>query len=307
MSSAGVKKWQYLIDDGSQYRLSPAVASDGTIYVGSTAQKTLYAINPDGTLKWSHLLPSRLGESPAIAADGTIYVTSGFPYAFTPNGTNIWRATTYAGYLGCPVLGRDGTIYVGAGDDLGLSAFTPSGEGKWHVLPSPTLMQPAPTTPALDSAGNIYYCTSNTLWSLNPQAQVLWAVSGEPLDPAVSPTTASPVIAPDGTVYAYLHYKLYAVAGTNALSDSVWPMYRANARHTGKTERPVFQKPQKRADAGFEFQLYGDLGRTNIIQTSPDLTAWSPLTNILITNLPMDFIDWDATNFPMRFYRTFQQ
>jgi hypothetical protein len=84
-------------------------------------------------------------------------------------------------------------------------------------------------------------------------------------------------------------------------------MYRANARHTGKTERPVFQKPQKRVDAGFEFQLYGDLGRTNTILTSPDLTAWSPLTNLLITNLPMDFIDWDATNFPSRFYRAVQQ
>ncbi|MGC8757802.1 MAG: PQQ-binding-like beta-propeller repeat protein [Caldisericaceae bacterium] len=42
----GLAKWKYSI--GFSYS-SPAIGSDGTIYVGS--EKGLFAINPDGTMK----------------------------------------------------------------------------------------------------------------------------------------------------------------------------------------------------------------------------------------------------------------
>jgi outer membrane protein assembly factor BamB len=54
---------------------SPAVGGDGTIYVGS-ADGQLYAINPDGSLKWSFPTVSSVISSPAIGGDGTIYVGS---------------------------------------------------------------------------------------------------------------------------------------------------------------------------------------------------------------------------------------
>jgi outer membrane protein assembly factor BamB len=49
-------KWAFLTPDGLAVRTSPAVGSSGTVYVGTsdgTNAGTLYAINPDGTLKWS--------------------------------------------------------------------------------------------------------------------------------------------------------------------------------------------------------------------------------------------------------------
>jgi large repetitive protein len=308
VAASGAKKWQYPVDEGfTGATLSPTSGSDGTVYVTSFYDRTAYAVNPDGTLKWSSsTLAEVMGESPAIALDGTIYVTAGSLYAFNRDGTNLWTSATDA-YHGSPVIAKDGTIYVGT-QDFGLSAFTSNGDLKWHALPSPELSQPAGrAAPALDSAGNIYYCTSNALWRLDSQGQVQWSVAGMPPEPGVSPNTESPVIGPDGTIYAYLRSKLYAIAGTNALADSPWPMYRANPRHTGKKEAPVLQKPQKRSDANFQFQLYSDLGRTNTVQTSMDLTTWTSLTNIVITNLPMDFIDLTATNSPARFYRAIQQ
>jgi outer membrane protein assembly factor BamB len=44
----------------------------------------LYAINPDGTLKWKHKTESSIGSSSAIAEDGTLYVgcDDGYLYAF---------------------------------------------------------------------------------------------------------------------------------------------------------------------------------------------------------------------------------
>ena len=46
----GTLKWSF--KTGGMVRSSPAIGSDGTIYVGSDDYK-LYAINPDGTEKWS--------------------------------------------------------------------------------------------------------------------------------------------------------------------------------------------------------------------------------------------------------------
>ena len=68
----GTLKWKY--PTGDCVDSSPAIGSDGTIYVGSNG---LYALNPDGTLKWKY--PTRgyvINSSPAIGSDGTIYVGS---------------------------------------------------------------------------------------------------------------------------------------------------------------------------------------------------------------------------------------
>jgi len=61
---------------GSGVFSSPAIASDGTIYVGSNDHK-LYAIHPNGTLQWAYTTGGSVNSSPAIAANGTIYVGSG--------------------------------------------------------------------------------------------------------------------------------------------------------------------------------------------------------------------------------------
>ncbi|MDN5325305.1 MAG: hypothetical protein PWP02_1024, partial [Thermosipho sp. (in: thermotogales)] len=59
---------------------SPAIGADGTIYVGSD-DDYLYAINPDGSLKWKIY---GINNSPAIDSDGTIYVGGTFDlYAVT--------------------------------------------------------------------------------------------------------------------------------------------------------------------------------------------------------------------------------
>jgi outer membrane protein assembly factor BamB len=55
------------------------------VYVGSN-DNNLYAINPDGSLKWSYTTGDLVQSSPAIGADGTVYVGSwdGNLYAFGP-------------------------------------------------------------------------------------------------------------------------------------------------------------------------------------------------------------------------------
>ena len=68
-----VLKWSYTT--GDTVKSSPAIGSDGTIYVGSY-DENLYAINPNGSLKWSFTTVGGVHSSPAIGSDGTIYVGS---------------------------------------------------------------------------------------------------------------------------------------------------------------------------------------------------------------------------------------
>jgi hypothetical protein len=60
---------------GGEVRSSPAIGSDGTVYVGSNDDK-VYAINPDGTQQWAFQTGGGVESSPAIGSDGTVYVGS---------------------------------------------------------------------------------------------------------------------------------------------------------------------------------------------------------------------------------------
>ena len=67
--------WEFVTGDGIAYS-SPAIGSDGTVYVGSVDAK-LYAINPKSGVKlWEFETGHVVDSSPAIGSDGTVYVGS---------------------------------------------------------------------------------------------------------------------------------------------------------------------------------------------------------------------------------------
>ena len=86
---------------------SPAIESDGTIYVGSD-DNNLYAINPDGSKKWAYATNGVVYSSPAIGSDGTLYFGSddGYFYAIKTSNEDTVEAQpaeiaidTYAGVM----------------------------------------------------------------------------------------------------------------------------------------------------------------------------------------------------------------
>ena len=111
----GTKKWEF--ETGGEIESSPAIGSDGTIYVGSWDHK-FYALNPNGTKKWEFVTGGCIESSPAIGLDGTIYVGLGNNnlYAFNPDGTKKWEFVTGSYIISSPAIGSDGTIYVGSAD-----------------------------------------------------------------------------------------------------------------------------------------------------------------------------------------------
>jgi outer membrane protein assembly factor BamB len=116
----GKQIWEYKVGfvDGS----SPAVAADGTVYIGSL-DSYLYAVNASGELRWKFKADGQVQSAPAIGAGGRLYFNSfkGTMYSLdAASGALAWKGKLNSSSFSSPALGRHG-LYVGATD--GVAAF----------------------------------------------------------------------------------------------------------------------------------------------------------------------------------------
>jgi outer membrane protein assembly factor BamB len=154
-------KWSFAT--GGPITSAPALGTDGSIYF-SSRDHHVYALNPDGSLKWSVNIGG-WGSSTTLGADGTIYVGtySRKLYAIAPDGSIKWSFDTVGSVYATPVLGVDGTIYVGSykpstfgTDPAYFYAIYPNGTLKWSK-PVPADIRYAA---AISKDGSIYVGTN---------------------------------------------------------------------------------------------------------------------------------------------------
>ncbi len=195
-------KWAFAT--GDQVQSSPAIGSDGTIYVGSK-DNNLYATYPNGIEKWSFATGGDVVSSPAIGSDGTIYVGSDDKnlYAINPDGTQKWAFLTDDEVWSSPAIGYDGTIYVGSTDG-NLYAINPDGTQKWAFLTDGSLSH---SSPAIGSDSTIYVGSQdNNLYAINPDGTQKWAFLTN------GSVISSPAIGNDSTIYVgSWDHNLYAI------------------------------------------------------------------------------------------------
>lgn len=146
----GSVKWNYTPPNINitYSSFAPSVGPDGTIYIGTTNYNStrdwinLFALNPDGTLKWNQTffdgLDNWIFGSTSVSSDGIIYFLSNFEnstglfgnlYALNPDGSVKWNYITSNGMFASPVIGLDGTIYTALSD--GILALNSDGTKKW--------------------------------------------------------------------------------------------------------------------------------------------------------------------------------
>jgi len=199
----GTLKWRYYTD-GLIKRCVPAIAEDGTIYIGAW-DDCLHAVNPDGTRKWKFDADADIVSSPAIAEDGTIYFGTMLPrneiIAVNPDGEEKWRYSTGDVIMSDPAIGNDGTIYIGSCDDY-LYAMYPNGTLRWRYKTGDWVTGP----PSIDDDGTIYFGSwDHHIYALYPNGTLRWkTIYGYGSD-------SNPTIGLDGTIYVPSATKLIAI------------------------------------------------------------------------------------------------
>lgn len=226
INSGGTLRWTYTTG-GHLEQNSPVIGSDGTIYIGSS-HDIFYAINSNGTLRWTYTTGVCI-TSPAIGSDGTIYVGAhpGKLFALNPNGTLRWVYENFGDtFFNGPVIGPGNVIYVGSRDDK-LYAINSNGTLRWSFTTGGNVC-----SPAIDSNGKIYIGSDDgNIYAISPEGTELWSYW-------IDGPVCSLSIGSDGTVYVWSYDgNMYAVSSNSSgLADSPWPMFRGNARLTGKAE-----------------------------------------------------------------------
>ena len=141
-------KWKF--NTGDIIDSSPAIGSDGTVYVGSD-NGYLFAINPEGQEKWRFKTGARITSSPTIdmvnnvervyfgSEDKNVYAVR------ADNGQEIWRFKTFGEVYSSPAVDLQKNIYIGS-CDYNLYAINSDGTRKWsfftkdRVISSPSIM-----------------------------------------------------------------------------------------------------------------------------------------------------------------------
>ncbi len=152
-AGAGDVLWRFELSNISGAFVT--VAPDGTIYTAD--QDRLWAINPDGTVKWAFDDAGGAGGFPVagggqpvdLLPDGRLVVAAGHTmWSLDPAGTVLWSFSWDGGFNNQidngPSVGPDGNIYAttAVNDGLGLGAFSLTGDGqlRWQDEPDPALI-----------------------------------------------------------------------------------------------------------------------------------------------------------------------
>ncbi len=174
---------------------STVIGPDGTLYIPSSYEQhegfgqvwNFYAINPNGTIKWTWFdsldihINNEIERTPLVTADGTIILCSmgrpeSYVYALNPDGTLKWKY-----YIDSqpsdPNIGLDGTIYFTTVN--GLYALSTDGQLLWELSTSNEFGPSSSSGMAISVDGQTLYVGGwyehDILYSVSIEGEVKWS------------------------------------------------------------------------------------------------------------------------------------
>jgi outer membrane protein assembly factor BamB len=216
-AALGRVQWRFQVDS-ADVQQRPAVGPDGTI-VAHDSNAFVYALTPDGGLKWVFRTDSSAYGPPAVGPDGSVYVAAfDRMYGLAPDGTLRWQFTDpdSQGAIAGPSLGPDGNLYVV--DDLyGLGAFSLSTAGQllwshngvprfteYGALGSEIVFGPSTAggpPNQLYVALDEYGVAASTAYGLDLDGQQRWARPAGGSDDPFMQQQRQVAVGPEGNVY----------------------------------------------------------------------------------------------------------
>lgn len=248
--SDGTLKWK---SETYYYKNGPIIDSNGTLYFFVNAdcwrdsipiRGYLYALNPNGSLKWNFHAGWGITSPPVVGKNGIIYIkvasmeddnpdedddkaiaTIGkYIYALKRNGNLKWKLKISELKTGTlddedydPVrVGKDGTIYA-VYDSDSLYAITPEcGLFKWEFKVDPTNDSATiiALPPVIGSDGTIYVLTGDVffyrVYAIAPDGKVKWRSRKLYFD-SDNDKHYCIAVAPSGTIYVVGKKFIYAI------------------------------------------------------------------------------------------------
>lgn len=202
----GRVKWRFR-QNGPYSLVRPVIGPDGTIYSVDVFAH-LYALTPDGGLKW--LVRGAGEKGVAVGADGSIYVASeSFINAYHPDGSVKWSFVQNPRAFICLGIsvGPDGNIYSVSAEGLGVFSLTPEGALRWQ--------QPEAYNRPIVTYGEIVFglngSTNQLYFSANQHLRSL-TLAGSQVFELPGSGFSQPAVAPDASVHTT--FSSYAPSGS---------------------------------------------------------------------------------------------
>ncbi len=195
----GTLRWRFQ-GRGPFLLSSPAIDSDGTLYVASIDDH-VYAIAPDGRMRWAYEAEGDISSSPVIGDEGLIFFGSDdeHVHAIDRDGNRRWRAHV-DGYVRAPVaLGRRGDVLAAVYGPRPrvVSLAADDGELRWYFPVGATDSSElgVASGPVVDRDGNLYFgAHDDFLYALSADGDLRWIHQlGGDVD-------ADPLLARDGVL-----------------------------------------------------------------------------------------------------------
>lgn len=205
------------LDDVAAY---PVVGDDGTLFTISR-DRTLYALDPDGTTQWTFDFDAYVEHAPVIGSDGTLYVVTGTEVSSNPSsgkihliaisesGSESWKYELPDQAVAAPVVADSGAVYVVTRDQQ-LTAVASDGSGLW-TFTGDSYMNHAP---AIDADGSVLIPTEDKLWRLSSEGIGIWL---HPFDGQIAGTPAV-----DGLGNVYVPILERELVKIDAWNNELW-------------------------------------------------------------------------------------
>jgi outer membrane protein assembly factor BamB len=168
LTRGGIRVWSVSL--GGRAYGTPALADDGTIYVGSDARR-FFAVSKAGQVKWKLETGADADTSAVVLATGEVVFASGSAvFAVRPSGDVAWRFAAKGKVFTSPAVTSEGLVVFGA-QDAHVYALGPMGTLEWAT----DLGADVDGSPAIGDDGRIFVGTDGgEIVQLDARGRVLW-------------------------------------------------------------------------------------------------------------------------------------
>ncbi len=222
VNADGSERARFLLEHDS-FKTRPVIAADGTIFIAGK-EKFVYALNPDGTVKWTfeHQEKMEAGVTwyggDTDHPQGVLYAADekGVVSAVNPvDGALIWSFDYEGDDAGkikaAPAVGPDGTVYILSekGHLLALESHAASAEQKWMLVFDD---QGFTFAPVIDAAGTIYLAGENGVWAVRPDGALQYQFE------TAKKVTSQPILAANEMLLVPAEKYLYGINPNGTLN-----------------------------------------------------------------------------------------